>query len=455
MLWRLLLSISAVLIIEAAGVVGYRTWPRKLNAPILVPPRPPICAYVRHRLVLRSPSGALAADVGRFKDELRAYLRFDYLASRPVTRDHPVLLTMSWSCTGPSYRLRIFLPNDLLTAIPYVERVRALGFISRFRLEFVTPSQITYAERQTALFRTAYNGPVRVKLKDLPPSELKQPLARFLVFKSETDRRVREEIEPVPALLSIQQARQLAGDMITAARFYGLPLEVLVGVGAMENNFMNMNGDLRHAIWKRRAARGDIVVKRWRRHVLICDSSVGLWQLTRDTLHYAQSLYLRDRRTRDYESLPLRLQPPPELSEYFEDNREVLTTYAALLLHHLIDRFHGNVEEALGAYNGGPRHPNAEYASDVEVVANYAQKVLEHAIALDDETARHSVWLAPPPGTPTPEAEVAPESAGLQQLWDFPDILSFSVGPVPGTRLIPELQAPKLHAKLAAPSPHI
>jgi hypothetical protein len=442
MLRWLLFWIPAVFIIEVAGAVGYRTWPRKLNVPLLVC-RSPICTYTGRRLVLRSPSGAVAAEVGTFKDELQAYLRFEYLVSRPTIRDHAVLLTSDWNCTGPLYRLRILLPNDILTAVPYVEKLRALGLIPAFRLEFPTRPQVAYAEQQTRFFQTTYDNPVRDKLKDLSPSEIKEPLARFLVFKSETDRRVRQGIKPVPTPLSIQEARQLAGAIISVAGFYGLPIDVLVGVGAMENNFMDMNGDLQHALWRRRAAKGDIVVKRWRRRVLVCDSSVGVWQLTRKTLQYAHSLYLQDRTKRDYLSLPPRLRPAPELSEYVGDNREVLTTYAALLLRHLVDHFGGDLGKAVGAYNGGPRHPNADYASDVEMVADYARKIMEHAVAFNDETAHPSVWLARPPQTPMLETQTVREPDAFPRPLDFPPALSFSVGPVPDARIIPGLQASK------------
>jgi hypothetical protein len=445
MVRRLILCIPVAFIIGFAGVAGYRTWPREPNPPPALVPRSPICAYVDRRLVLRSPSEVFAAEVGKFKDELQAYLRFEYLASRPATQGHPVLLTVSWTCTGPDYHLRILLPDNLLTAVPYVDRLQALGLISKFYLECPSRPQVAYAEQQTRLFETAYNNPVRQKLKDLASSDLVQPLARFLVFKSETDRRVREGIEPVPAPLSPRQARQLARDIITVAKFYGLPVDVLVGVGAMENNFMNANGDLQHAVWKRRAAKGDIVLKRWRRRVLVCDSSVGIWQLTRETLRYAHSLYLHDRAKRDYMTLPSRLRPPPELGEYVGANREVLTTYAALLMRNLLDRFHGNLEEAIGAYNGGPKHPSIDYASEVEMVADYARKVMEHAVALDDETAQASVWRNRLPQAAALQAEMDPAPAPVSLPRVVPEALSYAVGVTPQARIIPLLQAPKPH----------
>lgn len=444
MLRRLLFAIPAVFIIGFTGAVAYRTWPRTLNVPLLRAARPPIFAYTGHRLVLHSPSGALTADVGRFNDELQACLRFEYLASRPIARDHQVLLTVSWNCTGPVYRLRILLPNDLLAAVPYMERLRALGFIPGYRLEFPTRPQLAFAEGQTKLFQTAYNSPIQHALKNPSPSALRQALARFLVFKSETDRRVREGIKPVPASISIQQARQLAEDIIAVAHFYNLPVSVLVGVGAMENDFMDMNGDLQHAVWKRRARKGDIVVKRGRWRVLVCDSSVGVWQLTRETLQYAHSLYLRDRTKRDYMALPLRLRPSLELPEYIGDDREVLTTYAGLLLRHLADQFHGNLELAVGAYNGGPKHPNAAYASYVETIANYVRKIMEHTIALGGETADVSAGRASWSQRPMLESQMTPESATSPQPQAFPEALSFSMGPVPEPRIIPQLQSPKL-----------
>ncbi|HTV57214.1 MAG TPA: hypothetical protein VMI06_20140 [Terriglobia bacterium] len=443
MVRRLILWVPAAFLIGFAGGVAYRAWPRIPQLQLSLAPRSPICVYADHHLVLRSPSGIFAAEVGTYKDELQAYLRFDYLASRQATKGHPVFLSTRWDCSGPAYRVGILLPDDLLTALPYVEHLRALGFINHFYLECPSRSQVDYGEQQTLLFETAYNNPIQQGLKEATPSALVQPLARFLVFKSQTDRRVREGIEPVPITLSLEQARQLAKDIITVAEFYGLPVSALVGVGAMENDFMNANGDLQHAVWKRRAAKGDIVVKRWRRRVLVCDSSVGIWQLTRQTLQYAHSLYLQDRTKRDYTALPARLRPPLELGEYVGDDREALTTYAGLLLRHLVDRFHGNLDEAIGAYNSGPKRPNGDYAAEVETIAGYAQKIMEHAIALDVESARPSVWRRPA-GEPDPEAqmETAPATVSLEP--DFPDALTYSVGVTPQARIIPQLQAPKL-----------
>jgi soluble lytic murein transglycosylase-like protein len=66
-------------------------------------------------------------------------------------------------------------------------------------------------------------------------------------------------------------------------------------------------------------------------------------------------------------------------------NDEVLTTYAGLLLRDLLDRFGGDLDKAIGAYNGGVRSPNPAYASGVKTVAAYARRVIEHATLLDDQ----------------------------------------------------------------------
>jgi soluble lytic murein transglycosylase-like protein len=55
----------------------------------------------------------------------------------------------------------------------------------------------------------------------------------------------------------------------------------------------------------------------------------------------------------------------------------VLTTYAGLLFRDLLDHFTGDVQKAVGAYNGGAGNPNLEYSAGVEMVATYARRILE------------------------------------------------------------------------------
>ena len=189
------------------------------------------------------------------------------------------------------------------------------------------------------------------------------------------------------AALDPQQATDLAADIIAVAKFYDLPLDVFLGIGAMENNYLSIRGDLTHSIWKRKPAKDDIILKRRRRRVLVSNYSVGVWQITRETLRYAHALYLKDKDKRDYSQLPERLLPPPRL-ELDVTNPHVLTTYAGLLLRDLLDRFNGDVEKAVGAYNGGPRNPNPEYAAGVQIVASYARNVLERVAAVNEREAR-------------------------------------------------------------------
>jgi hypothetical protein len=64
-------------------------------------------------------------------------------------------------------------------------------------------------------------------------------------------------------------------------------------------------------------------------------------------------------------------------------NPEVLTTYAGLLLRDLLDKFHGDIFQAAGAYNGTVEHPNLQYAAGVEMVAEYARRVISCAAEVD------------------------------------------------------------------------
>src|SRR6516225_10440006 len=90
-----------------------------------------------------------------------------------------------------------------------------------------------------------------------------------------------------PKPLTRPEADQLAADIFTISDFYSLPLDFFLGIGAMENNYMNVKGDLSNAVWKRRAAPGDVVLKRRRGRVLILNQASGVWQITRETLRYA------------------------------------------------------------------------------------------------------------------------------------------------------------------------
>jgi hypothetical protein len=192
--------------------------------------------------------------------------------------------------------------------------------------------------------------------------------------------------------LTPPQASQLADDIVTVSDFYSLPLDFFLGIGAMENNYMDVTGDLSHAVWKRRAGRGDVILKRRRRKVLVLDQASGIWQITRETLRYAHKLYLKD--TRDYSLLPPNLRPARELNPD-EVNPQVLTTYAGLLFRDLLDRFHGDVASAVGAYNGGPGNPNPRYEEGVRLVAEYARRIMEDAAALDGRPAAAMDFLIP------------------------------------------------------------
>src|SRR2546429_7366672 len=98
----------------------------------------------------------------------------------------------------------------------------------------------------------------------------------------------------LPISLTREQATELASDILDVAHFYDLPLDYFMGVGAMENDYMDVNGDLTHAVWKKRAQRGDIVLRRTRKRVMVSDYPMGIWQITRETLRAAHQLYLHD-----------------------------------------------------------------------------------------------------------------------------------------------------------------
>jgi soluble lytic murein transglycosylase-like protein len=71
----------------------------------------------------------------------------------------------------------------------------------------------------------------------------------------------------------------------------------------------------------------------------------------------------------------------------------ILTTYAGLVLRDLLDRFDGNVEKAVGAYNGEPRHPHSQYAAGIEIAARYARNILERVTAINGRTIARTALI--------------------------------------------------------------
>ncbi len=50
-------------------------------------------------------------------------------------------------------------------------------------------------------------------------------------------------------------------------------------------------------------------------------------------------------------------------------------------------------DKAVGAYNGGRRNPNLQYAAGVEAVAAYARNILERVTAANEQAAADTLEL--------------------------------------------------------------
>lgn len=379
-LWSAALLLLVALAV--AGFIAYRVWPREFYAPAQT--QFPRIFVNDDRLGIAMPTQALVADFGPYGTTVDTFLYLDLLRGRK-----PIDSTRVMTCHPPEdprdpRRIYLGVDNDVLTSLPYLYSLIDGTSVRRFSLASWTTQDLNRCKDQTVRFEALFRIPVSLLLQNIPDVELINPLADFLVFKSATDRRVLQGLDPDLRVLNQGQAQELAQDMIVVARFYALPLEYFMGVGAVENNYMDVRGDLAHTVWKRHPQRGDIILKRRRGKVLVENYSLGVWQITRETLRRAQSLYLEDRKTRDYSQLPERLRP--EITPNPDDVQpETLTTYAGLLFRTLLDHFDGNIIQAIGAYNGGVDKPNLLYAESVRNVATYARVVLTHAIAASDQ----------------------------------------------------------------------
>jgi hypothetical protein len=370
----------ALAALTGAGWAAERLWPRHVDP--TVPTAAPSVTLQDGRLALRIPGAALTAEVGSYSNELLAYLNSQYLWSRVAAQKNgtQVVLAQSAGTGKATYRIFVVPPNDLLTAIPFLSTLEAEGYISDYRLHYWSASELEYRQAASQVLEASYELPAPVSFDTMDTRQIIGPLTRFILFKARTDRRVRVRIAPVPPLMTEAEARQQAQDIIDVARFYHLPLDQFAGIAAQENNYLNVDGDLTHTIWKRRAAPGDVVLKKRRGRVLVSDYSMGVWQVSLESLRFAHRLYERDGRS--YALLPAQLRPTEDF-RLDEDRPEVLTTYAGLIFRHLIDHFQGDIGLALGAYNGGCGDPNPHYSASVAMAAASARKTVEQSMALN------------------------------------------------------------------------
>ena len=374
---------AAVALVLAALVGGGwaadRLWPWHPDP--IVATATPIVTLNGDQVALRVPAAALTAEVGTYSEELPAYLNSQFLWSRVMQQHYGTEVVLSQSAGGeaPDYRIFLVLPKDLLTALPFLSTLVDEGCISRYQLAYWSASDLEYQQAASQVLEASYNLPAPMPFDALDERDMIGSLTHFILFKSRTDVRVRERIGPALAAPTVADARRQAGDIIDVARFYHLPLDQFAGIAAQENNYLNVDGDLKHAIWKRRADPGDVVLGRRRGRVLVSDYSMGEWQISRESMRFAHLLYMRD--DRDYALLPARLRPSGDFRADAA-RPDVLTTYAGLLFRHLIDHFEGDIAMALGAYNGGCGDPQPAYSASVAVAAASARRTVEESTAL-------------------------------------------------------------------------
>lgn len=375
---RVLWIIFTQILLVVAGSLAYCCWPRYLALP--QPQSLMRVEYVNGRPAVYWRDRYLVGKLAQFDDALSAYLMFDHLRTRRSLQDRQVMLTIDRAAPSGAYRILVHLPDDLVSGIAQLAEMHAKHLTSRVEYTWIGASELSRDLRETNLFEIAYNKPCGRDLREISPVELQSYLRRFIFFKSATDPRVWQQTDWPLSPVTMAEADRLAADITLVGQFFDLPVDVFLGIGAMENNFLNAPGDLNNAIWKKRAERDDIVLRRKGHKVLVLNSAMGIWQISRQSLRHAQKLFLADKR--DYSVLPQRLRPAKRL-DMEALNSDVLTTYAGLLIRDLLDRFHGDMAMATGAYNGTIRHPNLRYAEGVEMVASYARRVIGNTAELN------------------------------------------------------------------------
>jgi hypothetical protein len=380
---RVLSIILSELLLAMAAVLAYDQWPRDLTYP-----KPaPVQTVTSHgdQTIISWPGRFLVANLTDFDDPLLAYLTFDYYRAQNALKGTQLMLTVDREPEALVYRILVRLPNDLISGLSELAEFKSTGLSASvdgmvslrhtrsLEYRWITGSELWRDLHQTALFNQVYAEPASEALEQMPARELCFYVRQFIRFKSLVDPRTWNTSRFALTPVSESRADRLAADIVSVADFYNIPVELFLGIGAMENNFLDAPGDLDNAVWKNHVEADDIVLQRRGRRSWILNSSAGIWQITRQSLRHAHQLFLAD--DRDYSRLPGRLRPHKDLDlENVDPN--LLTTYAGLLLRELLDRFDGDAILAVGAYNGSVDHPNMQYADGVETVAFYAHRVI-------------------------------------------------------------------------------
>lgn len=329
-----------------AGGYGWWIWQvDELELVVSSPPGVLIDSQGRGRIV--HEGRVFVTQVSSFRDELFAYLMFQHFKSTGPLAGEDLLLCYCSHGSEQRYSVLLVLTEDQLGAVERVAALHAARRIVTLDWILLPKAALARIRKQSQLFVSAYNLPVQRSMEELSKAELRELVRRFIRFKSTTDPRVRKRIEPTPKVLETGEAQRLAGDILDVAEFYQLPLDYLLGIGAMENNYMHVRGDLKHSIWKRKPAKDDVVLERRGGRVRVLNDSAGVWQITRETLRHAHRLYLAD--NRDYTRLAPHLRPGKTL-DVNEVEPDVLTTYAGILLRELLDRFGGDVARAVALF---------------------------------------------------------------------------------------------------------
>jgi hypothetical protein len=267
-------AVCAALAIASVLAFAVHYWPRELE--VSVPKSNQIISHTEGQVRVYVPGRALVGELSRFDDGLFAYLMFDYYRGRSSLRDSQLMLVSREEGDRPIFRIFVRLPSDLISGVTRLAELRASGFTSHIQCTWITPSELVRYQHQTLLVVQTYQQPASHDLEHLHKRELRAYLRRFIRFKSVTDARIHRRDNAVTSPLSPTQASFLAADIIAVSEFYQVPIELMLGIGAMENNYMNVRGDLENTAWKARPQPGDIVFRRARGRVLVRNDSVGV-----------------------------------------------------------------------------------------------------------------------------------------------------------------------------------
>jgi hypothetical protein len=158
-----------------------------------------------------------------------------YKSSTPLLDDE-LLLRYAAKKDTVEYQVLLVLTDDFVASVNRVTQLHSARNVEEFDWSLLPQRSLTGLRNQTTLFNSAYSLPVRRKMEDLSKQNCVYCYAGLFVSHLRPARGSESALSQFHRSLH-QATPSVLLATLSLWRSYDLPLEYLIGIGAMENNY--------------------------------------------------------------------------------------------------------------------------------------------------------------------------------------------------------------------------